>query len=207
MQNNFRKFLDNMFVRKFTAKKWEYLFNVWIINIWNKTNTKNKFLSNSSFQDLMVLCCKKWWKLSWWYRYFSSVLNIFDLAKIGNIIGNRLFMNVILALLRLRFSFWFCYFFYFLFFSLSMCICTIFGSCFSFFQTHYKLNVFFYQVFKIYHLTSPSKTKPHEIKDFLTCPHWVRPPWFLHPSENKNYLILRYFLQIYLVQIRRRTLL
>lgn len=63
------------------------LFNAWIINIWNITNMKKKFLSNSSFQDLMVLCCRKWWKRSWWYRYFPIVLNIFNLAKTGNIKG------------------------------------------------------------------------------------------------------------------------
>ena len=60
----------------------------WIKNIWNIINMNKKFLNNCSFQDLMVLCCRKWWKLRWWYTYFSYVLNFFNNTKTGNISGS-----------------------------------------------------------------------------------------------------------------------
>ena len=134
-----------------------------------------KFLSNSSFQDLMVLCCRKWWKHSWWYWYFPIVLNICNLAR--NIIS--------LSCMWYSHS-WECasnFYFFIFFINVHFYHCWILWA-------NYKLHVSFYQVFKCeISLPAPGKINHMEIKIFW--PACVGKKLFSDwmPTENKNYLI------------------
>ena len=161
---------------------------------------KKKFISNSFFQDL--LCCRKWWKHSWCYWYFPIVLNIFNLAKTRNIIGSS--KHVILVLLRIRFNF----FSFFKFFFINVHFYH-FWILFFPFPSKLQIACFLLSSFQEWdQLNSPWKIKPHENKNFLTCPHRVTTPFLQIPTENENYLIpLPIFLQFYIFQVRRCMLL
>ena len=154
----------------------------WIKNIWNIINMNKKFLNNCSFQDLMVLCCRKWWKLRWWYTYFSYVLNFFNNTKTGNISGSSC----------MWYSYSWDYLSVFVFFFINVYLYH-FCILFPLFRTNYKLYPSFYHVLKRDISLPPSgklpTLKPHESKNFLTCLYRVTPPFLLHFSENKNSIL------------------
>ena len=123
---------------------------------------KKNFVSNYSFQAFTVFCCRKQQKYCWWYWYFPVVLNHFNFAKTGIIIGSS--------------CMWYLY---------SWKCASIF---FSFFK-YFFFNVHFYN-FWIFFFPFPRKLQI-SCSLLSSFQEWdqLSSSWKIKPHENKNFLI------------------